>query len=476
VVKADGTSETVWMNLTERFGEDCYLARVSWLTSGDLLAQVENREQTKLELLRLNPNTGESHSLLLEENEVWINLHHMFTPLSGEEGFIWASEKTGYRHLYVYGWDGVLKRQLTSGEWEVESFNSTFVDENKGVIYFLGNKDNWLERHLYSTPLAGGGAITQITKEAGIHDVCLNHARTQFTDTFSSLIEPFKVSVCSVEDGGTIKEVYMCRDPKVNDLRLPAPVFFTVPSEDGKVTLQGCFYKPTEEDYGPGPYPTLVSTYGGPHLQTVQNAWPVTADLRAQHLRACGYLVLKLDNRGSSRRGLVFEAPVKHNMGDIEIKDQVTGVMHLSGEGLVDKERVGIYGWSYGGYMSAMALMKESKIFKLAIAGAPVTHWDGYDTHYTERYMGTPQSNPDGYAKSAVMPYVSNMEGSLLICHGLIDENVHFRHAARLINALIEHSKHHETLLFPEERHQPRGAKGRQFMEERLLHFVQSNL
>jgi dipeptidyl-peptidase 4 len=211
--------------------------------------------------------------------------------------------------------------------------------------------------------------------------------------------------------------VYRPADRKLKELHLPAPAFFTVPSKDGAVTLQGCFYKPSESDWGPGPYPTLVSTYGGPHLQTVQNAWPLTADLRAQHLRACGFLVLKLDNRGSSRRGLVFEAPIKHNMGDLEITDQVSGVEHLVGESLVDPERVGIYGWSYGGYMSAMALMKEPQVFKLAIAGAPVTHWDGYDTHYTERYMGTPASNPEGYAKSAVMPYVEDMQGNLLICH-----------------------------------------------------------
>ena len=173
---------------------------------------------------------------------------------------------------------------------------------------------------------------------------------------------------------------------------------------------------------------------------------------------------------------IMLQAPIKHNMGDIEIQDQVTGVKHLISEGLISADRVGIYGWSYGGYMSAMALMKEATVFRLAIAGAPVTHWDGYDTHYTERYMGTPATNPEGYAKSAVMPYVKNMEGSLMIVHGLIDENVHFRHAARLVNALIEHSKHHEMLMFPDERHQPRGVQGRQFMEERLVHFVQSNL
>merc|ERR1711972_100631 len=182
----------------------------------------------------------------------------------------------------------------------------------------------------------------------------------------------------------------------------------------------------------------------------------MTVDLRAQSFRSRGFLVLKVDNRGSNRRGLAFEAALKHRMGSVEVDDQVAGVNFCIRQGLCDAARVGIYGWSYGGYLSAMCLARASNIFKCAVAGAPVTSWDGYDTFYTERYMGTPQSNSDGYRSSSVMEHVKDMRGDLMLVHGLIDENVHFRHTARLIYALIEERKPYQLLLFPNERHSPR--------------------
>ncbi|MCZ7670491.1 MAG: S9 family peptidase [Chloroflexi bacterium] len=181
--------------------------------------------------------------------------------------------------------------------------------------------------------------------------------------------------------------------------------------------------------------------YGGPHAQLVVNGWRDTVNMRAQYLAQQGFLVFMLDNRGSARRGLAFEGWIRHRMGLIEVQDQVDGVRWLVAQGLADAKRVGVYGWSYGGYMAAMCLAQAPDVFKVAVAGAPVTHYDGYDTHYTERYMSTPQANPDGYAQGSVMYHVENMQGKLLLVHGLIDENVHFRHTARLINALIKAGK-----------------------------------
>lgn len=259
-------------------------------------------------------------------------------------------------------------------------------------------------------------------------------------------------------------------------MRLPAHFRYNDFLFFAQVTLQGSVMRPDAAQFGPGPYPTIVSVFGGPHVQMVSNSWTVTADLRAQFLRSQGYLVLKLDNRGSSRRGLEFESFVKNNMGDLEVQDQAAGVKWAVDQGMCDSERVGIYGWSYGGYMSAMALARAPDVFKVGIAGAPVTNWDGYDTHYTERYMGTPQGNPEGYARSSVMSHVDKIQGSLLLVHGLIDENVHFRHTARLINALIGAQKHYELLLFPDERHSPRSLKDRVFMEQRIFSFIQRTL
>ena len=243
---------------------------------------------------------------------------------------------------------------------------------------------------------------------------------------------------------------------------------------DGE-TLHGAVFRPPPE-FGPGPYPSVVYVYGGPHAQIVSNQWSITCSMRVQHLRSQGYLVFSLDNRGSARRGLAFEGSIKHNMGDIEIRDQVDGVRWLIDQGLADPARVGVYGWSYGGYMALMCLSRATGVFKMGVAGAPVTHWDGYDTHYTERYMGTPRSNSDGYEASSVMAHIDRLEGGLLIVHGLIDENVHFRHTARLINSLIRARKPYELLLFPDERHMPRSLADRVYMEERISEFFERNL
>ena len=208
----------------------------------------------------------------------------------------------------------------------------------------------------------------------------------------------------------------------------------------------------------------------------VNDHWSMTCSMRAQSLRSRGYLVFALDNRGSKGRGLAFEGAIRHNMGAIEARDQVDGVRWLTAQGLADPDRVGVYGWSYGGYMTLMCLCRAPDVFKMGVAGAPVTHWDGYDTHYTERYMGTPDSNPDGYRVSSVMSHVQNLRGALLIVHGLIDENVHFRHTARLINALIKVRKPYELHLYPDERHMPRSLEDRVYMEERISDFFERNL
>jgi dipeptidyl-peptidase-4 len=249
----------------------------------------------------------------------------------------------------------------------------------------------------------------------------------------------------------------------------------TLTSRDG-VTLHGAIFRPPAH-CGPGPYPTIVQVYGGPHVQAVSNSWSLTIAMRAQYLRSQGYLIFLLDNRGSARRGLAFEGAIKHNMGHVEVDDQVDGVRWLvAQEGLADAERVGIYGWSYGGYMAALSLARAPETFKVAVAGAPVTHLDGYDTHYTERYMGTPQSNPQGYTASSVISYVDTITGKLMLIHGLIDENVHFRHTARLINALIKARKPYDLFLFPDERHMPRALADRVYMEERIRDYFVEHL
>lgn len=473
VVSAQG-GEPVWMDLGDN--PDIYLCRVHWLPDGSLAAELMNREQTVLDLVRFDPATGQRSLILRETSKYWLNLHNMFYPLKRKEGeaaggFIWASSRTGFRHLYLVSKEGEIIRQLTSGEWLVDSLAG--VDEKNGVVYFTAAKETPLESHLYAVSIAGGEP-RRLTCEPGMHTVVLDHVFTRFIDTYSSESTPPVVELRSLQDGSLSRGVFHKTDPRVETLPLRQPELVRLRSRDG-VELYGAIYRPPESA-GPGPYPTIVDVYGGPHAQRVTNSWTTTVNLRAQYLSGLGFLVFTLDNRGSARRGDAFENPIYHDMGNLEVQDQVDGVRWLVEQGLADPERVGIYGWSYGGYMAAMSLARAPETFKAAVAGAPVTAWDGYDTFYTERYMGTPQSNPSGYAASAVMRYAPNIQGKLMIVHGLIDENVHFRHTARLINALIQARKPYDLLLFPDERHGPRRPADRIYMEERIRDFFLQNL
>jgi dipeptidyl-peptidase-4 len=472
VIPAAG-GDAVWMDLGP--DEDIYLARVDWLPDGRLAAQIENREQTQLDLVVFDPSTGAGQTLLRETNPIWINLHDMFkhlkTPREDGGNFIWASERTGFRHLSLYDGEGQLIRPLTQGSWLVDALAG--VDEERGLVYFTASKEGPTESHLYVVPL-NGGEPRQITAEPGFHAIELDRTFERFLDTHQSLASPPSVTLRSLADGRELAAIHRQIDPRIKELGLQSPEIVTLQNSDG-LTLYGLIYRPPAE-FGAGPFPTIVNVYGGPSNQLVINSWRPITYMRAQYLSKLGFLVFVLDNRGSDRRGLEFEAAIKHNLGAIEVRDQVDGVRWLVDQGLADPQRVGIYGWSYGGYMAAMCLAQAPDIFKAAVAGAPVSYFDGYDTHYTEHYLGTPQANPAGYQQSSVQAHVSGIRGKLLLIHGLIDENVHFRHTARLINALIAARVPYELFLFPDERHGPRKEGDRIYMEERIRDFFVENL
>ena len=469
--------QVTWLDLGP--DPDIYLARAGWLPDGRPWAQVENREQTSLDLLIFDPHTGQAQRLLHETSAVWINLHDMFHPLKEGAyagGFIWGSERTGFRHLYLYDAAGNLVRPLTgepydAGEWQVDELCA--VDEGRGLVYFTASKDSPLEHHLYAVSL-NGGAAQRITQQPGTHMVTLDHRLRQFVDLYDSLESPPSASLRLLEDGALLHTLYANDDPRLERLQLQPPQLVSLLNRHGD-TLYGMLYRPPAA-FGNGPFPLIVYVYGGPHVQLVTDGWFGSASMRAQAFSRLGYLVLRLDNRGSYRRGLAFEGVLKHHMGHPEVDDQVDGVRWLVTQGLADSTRVGIIGWSYGGYMAAMCLLRSTETFKVAVSGAPVSNWDGYDTHYTERYMGTPQSNPQGYRESSVLSYVENLQGHLLLVHGLIDENVHFRHTARLINALIHARKKYDLLLFPDERHMPRRLEDRIYMEQFIQEYFKTHL
>jgi dipeptidyl-peptidase-4 len=460
--------DPIWMDLGNN--DDIYLARVDWLPNGTLTAQILNREQTELTLLRFDPKTGTAATLIHETTDIWINLHSMFKPLKSGN-FIWASESTGFLHLYLLNADGTLIRQLTEGNWMVDTIAA--LDEENERIYFLSTRETPLESHLYTISFAGGEPH-RITSEPGSHSVVIDPTHNHFINIHNALNTPPNLTLCDLKNGKVIHTLHKNEDPRIQNLNLQPPELITLKNRDD-ITLHGAVYKPPES-FGPGPYPTVVNVYGGPHAQLVTNAWRLTANLMAQYLCNQGILVFVLDNRGSARRGLEFEGAIKHDMGNLEVQDQTDGVKWLVNQGLTDPNRVGIYGGSYGGYMAAMGLARAPEIFQVAVASAPVTHWDGYDTCYTERYMGTPQSNPKGYEISNVMHHAKNIRGKLLLVHGLIDENVHFRHTARLINALTDARKPYDLLILPEGRHGARKESDRIFSLERICDYFIRNL
>lgn len=450
---------TAWMDTGD---PDRYLARVHWTPSGRLLAQLESRDQTGLHLLALDPDGGGATTVHVERGEPWVNLHDDFRPLA-DGGFLWSSERTGTRHLEVRAADGALVRVLTEGSWQVDGVEA--VDEDGDLVVFSGRADGVRQRHLYAVPLSGG-AVRRLTPEPGTHVAAVSVAAGLFVDRHATLADPPTVRVRSLADATVVATLHDRRDPRIDDLGLVPPEPVEVPADDGTV-LHGLLYR--AQDPPSTPPPLVVAVYGGPHVQLAVDDWGPTVAMRAQALRQRGVSVLTVDNRGSANRGLDFERPVWRRLGQLEVADQVAGVRWAVGAGLADPDRVGVYGWSYGGYMALRCLGGAPDVFRAAVAGAPVTSWDGYDTHYTERYMGTPQDNTEGYEASSALAVAGSVRGRLLLVHGLLDENVHFRHTARLLNRLVAAGAPHDLLLFPDERHLPRGVADRAYMEERVI-------
>jgi dipeptidyl-peptidase 4 len=476
VVGSDGSSagSPVWLDLgCSGIGGDRYVARVDWAPDGTVVVQVESRDQRRLDVIRFDPADGAGALLWTETSDVWINLHDDLRCL--EDGrYLWSSERTGFRHLELRDGDGSLLRTLTAGPW----MTTGVVSAGDGAVWFSGTRESPLERHLYRVPLDGSDPPERLTSEPGVHQAAVHADTGAWVDTWSDPHHPPRTVLhrgvfAGEPDRPGSKLLHDgAGDPRLRDLELEPPQERTVVAGDG-TELHAVVYAAA----GEGPHPTVVAVYGGPHAQMVTRSWSVTVAMRAQFLRQEGFCVAMVDNRGSAGRGLAFEGHLHHRLGTVEVDDQVALVRTLVDEGIADPAQVGIYGWSYGGYMSALCLARRPDVFRAACAGAPVISWDGYDTHYTERYMGTPAENPEGYEQASVATHVEGLrDRRLLLVHGLIDENVHFRHTARLVNALIGAGIDHELFLFPDERHVPRAEADRVFMEDRIAAFFSDAL
>jgi dipeptidyl-peptidase-4 len=465
VVAAAG-GETRWLAVPS-FGDDVYLARVDWESPATILVQILSRDQKSLKLNRINIESGEVGLLVEERAETWVNLHNDLRVLKKTGEFVWSSERTGYRHLELRDRDGKLVRVLTSGEWPVDGVLA--VDEPRREVWFAAGRESPREAHVYRVSL-DGGEPQRITTETGVHRAVVARAGDYFADVFSSRGQPPR-SVVRDRAGKVVAVIDdAATDPRVKTTRMTPPELTVFKTRDG-VELQGAFYAPGNVKVGER-VPLIVMVYGGPHVQRVTESWETTADLTAQYLTERGFAVWKVDNRGSSRRGHAFESALNRNMGDVEVRDQVDGVRFAAASWpVIDPGRVGVTGGSYGGYMTLRALTEAPETFHAGVAIAPVTDWRDYDTCYTERYMGTPAENPTGYRDSSVLTHAAKLKGELLVIHGMLDENVLFRHSARLATALIGASKPFSFLPLPAERHSTRREGDRRFVVERLAEF-----
>ena len=448
-----------------------YLPRVNWLPDSRRLAiQRLDRDQNVLELLLADASTGKTSTLLTEKDQYWINISDDLHFFKDNNRFLWSSERTGYRHLYLYGLDGKEIAQLTKGDWEVNHVDA--VDEAKGIVYFTSTEKSPTERHLYRVALDGSGLL-RITKEDGFHMVNLSPAADFYVDMYSNAVTPPRQDLYRT-DGTKASTINENKVDELSQYHLSPVEFSTVKAHDG--VLLNCFLiKPPNFDPAKK-YPVIVYTYGGPHAQVVLNAWTGPNLLWHEMMAENGYIIFALDNRGSAGRGHVFEESIHDRFGIPELNDQRDGVAWLQQQPWVDPQRIGIWGWSYGGYMTLNAMFEAPDLFKVGFAGGPVTDWHFYDTIYTERYMGLPQQHEPEYKESSPISHVGGFKGKLLIAQGTGDDNVHYSNTLSLINDLINRGIYVEVIAAPGRGHGVSDPPARKVVFNRVTQFFLDNL
>jgi dipeptidyl-peptidase-4 len=448
-----------------------YIPRVDWLKDSKRVAiQRLNRPQTQLDLLIADAETGKSSVLLTEKDAYWINVADDLYFLKDGKRFLWSSERSGFRHLYLYGLDGIEIAQLTKGDWEVTGVQA--VDEAAGIVYFDGTEKTPLERHLYRVGLDGNG-FARITKKDGMHAIQFSPDAAAFVDTYSNSMTP-QQQWASKADGSAAIALNENKVAELTEYKLSPMEFIKVTTHDG-MELNAWLIKPPNFD-ATKKYPVLVYTYGGPHAQVVLNQWGGTNFLWHQLMAQKGFVIFALDNRGSEGRGHFFEEPIHFRFGAQEMSDQRDGVAWLKMQPWVDAGRIGIWGWSYGGHMTLHAMFEDPEDFKAGFAGGPVTDWHYYDTIYTERYIGLLPQNEESYQSSSPIEKAGQLRGKLLIAHGTGDDNVHFANTLAVVGKLIESGKSVEVLPIPGRGHGVSDPPARIFLMNRVTEFFVENL
>ena len=430
---------------------DIYVARVNWSTDGKTLyVQRLSRDQRRLDLLAVDPDTGAARIVLTEQSEHWVELTHDFKPLK-DGRFLWTSERSGYRHVYLHGADGRQIAQITRGDWPVDKIEG--LDEARGVLFFTGYVDKPIEKRLYEVSFKAPGAPRALTAAGGWWTPAVAKSGKAFVATFDNPATPPQTALYRA-DGTRVRWIEENALKEGHPFwpyaeRLRQPSFGTIKADDGQ-DLWWSMRTPPDFD-ATKRYPVIVQVYGGPGAAMVAANWMAPED---QLLLDAGYILFRLDNRGSPRRSVAFKTAIDRKMGQREIDDQFAGARYLKTLPYVNPDRIGVTGGSYGGYMTLLAMTAKDSPFAAGAAFAPVTDWALYDTAYTERYMGTPASNPEGYKATEVVSRLDNLRpGTVLISHGMADDNVTFDHTTRVLFDLQARGVQFETMVYPGLRH-----------------------
>ena len=450
--------------------KDHYLTAVTWDPSGKYIyIAILNRDQNHMKLNKYDVATGDMAKTLFEETDPdYVEPEHplYFNP-NNPNDFIWFSECDGYDHLYLYNTEGKLIRQLTKGDWVVTDFMGYF---GKDRVFFKATKDSPLEQNIYSVNLKGGN-LTRISPDHGTHSGRVSSNGKYIIDVYSNTetAREYKLLNYKGKEVRVIKE----NNHPLKDYKLGKMKIFTI-HPDSTPELYCRIITPPGFD-STKKYPVIVYVYGGPHVQLITDSWMGGAGLFLNYLAQQGYVIFTLDNRGSANRGRDFEQAIFRNLGTLEVKDQMAGVNYLKSLPFVDTSRIGVDGWSYGGFMTISLKLKNPGVFKVAVAGGPVIDWKYYEVMYGERYMDTPQTNPEGYKNASLLNYVDNLEGKLLVIHGTMDPTVVWQQSLLFLQKAIKKGKQMDYFVYPDHEHNVRG-KDRAHLYTKITNYFKDNL
>ena len=467
------SGKTVYLKTGEP--KEQYLTNIAWTPDDKfILIAVLNRAQNHMWLNQYNAKTGDFVKTLFEEkHDKWVEPEHpaWFVPGSDDQ-FVWQSERDGYNHLYLYDLSGKMINRLSEGEEPVTQFYG-FSPDGK-YCYYQVSSSNGMDREIFRSSLTGKARATRISRDSGTHNARFSKDRKYMLDYFTDAITPNKVMVVRTDKPKKRTVVFSSPNP-LDGYSTGKTEVVQLNADDGTV-LNARIIKPSNMEAGKK-YPAIVYVYNGPHVQLVRNNWLNSGGLWMHRMAEEGYVMFTIDGRGSAHRGLEFENSIFRRLGDLEIADQLKGVEYLRGQDFIDASRIGVFGWSYGGFMttSLMTRPEATGTFKCGVAGGPVIDWHMYEIMYTERYMDTPEENPEGYEKNSLFNHVDNLNGRLLMIHGSSDDIVLWQHSLRYIQECVKKGKQIDYFVYPEHGHNVRG-RDRVHLFEKIEQFFKDNL